>query len=26
MHPGEIFLEDFLKPMDISRNRLVADY
>ena len=25
IHPGEILLEDFMKPMDISINRLVRD-
>jgi addiction module HigA family antidote len=25
VHPGEILLEEFLKPMDISQNRLAID-
>ena len=25
IHPGEILLEEFLKPMDISQNRLAID-
>ena len=25
VHPGEILLEEFLKPMDISQNRLALD-
>ncbi len=25
IHPGEILLEDFMKPMDISINRLARD-
>ena len=25
IHPGEILLEDFLKPMDLSQNRLALD-
>ncbi|MFQ5714238.1 MAG: HigA family addiction module antitoxin [Candidatus Scalinduaceae bacterium] len=25
MHPGEILLEEFLKPMDLSQNRLAND-
>lgn len=25
IHPGEILLEDFLKPMDISQNRVAMD-
>ena len=25
IHPGEILLEEFLKPMDLSQNRLAMD-
>jgi len=25
VHPGEILLEEFLKPMDVSQNRLALD-
>ena len=25
IHPGEILLEEFLKPMDLSQNRLALD-
>ena len=25
VHPGEILLEEFLKPMDLSQNRLAID-
>ena len=25
IHPGEIFLEDFMKPMDITARQLAAD-
>jgi addiction module HigA family antidote len=25
IHPGEILLEEFLKPMDLSQNRLARD-
>ena len=25
VHPGEVLLEEFLKPMDISQNRLAID-
>ncbi len=25
VHPGEVLLEDFLKPMDLSQNRLGLD-
>jgi addiction module HigA family antidote len=25
IHPGEILLEDFMKPMDVSTNRLARD-
>jgi addiction module HigA family antidote len=25
VHPGEILLEEFLKPMDLSQNRLALD-
>jgi addiction module HigA family antidote len=25
VHPGEILLEEFLKPMDLSQNRLARD-
>jgi len=25
IHPGEILLEDFMKPLDISINRLARD-
>jgi len=25
IHPGEILLEEFLKPMDLSQNRLAID-
>ncbi|GJD98645.1 HigA family addiction module antitoxin [Methylobacterium isbiliense] len=25
IHPGEILLEDFLKPLDVSQNRLARD-
>jgi addiction module HigA family antidote len=25
IHPGEILLEEFLKPLDLSQNRLAMD-
>jgi len=25
VHPGEVLLEEFLKPMDLSQNRLALD-
>ncbi len=25
LHPGEVLLEEFLKPMDLSQNRLAVD-
>ncbi|MCB8988517.1 MAG: HigA family addiction module antidote protein [Ardenticatenaceae bacterium] len=25
VHPGEVLLEEFLKPMDLSQNRLAVD-
>ena len=25
LHPGEVLLEEFLKPMNISQNRLTLD-